>query len=269
MARLIPVCESGYCSTGTRQIQDKYRTSARQVLMLRNVLSGLGILLLGLVATLFWTYGEVISTVSVDQKVVALTYDDGPNPPHTQAMLDLLAEKNVSATFFPKARNVEAFPGDLRAIAAAGHEIGNHSYDHYAMSSFSVDDMRGEVERANRVLHDVLGVTPVLFRPPYGAQGVGLKRALAQLNMTSVGMSAHGSDWELTEAAEIAAAILEKVEPGGIILLHDGHADVADPMAQETRAGSVEATRIVIDTLRQQGYSFVTVGELLKLKARG
>ena len=99
------------------------------------VLAVLAIPLLVFVALVVWSYGDVVSSVTVEEKLVALSYDDGPNPPYTADLLALLAAKGVRATFFPKGRNVDEFPVDARAIVAAGHEIGNHSYYHAPMTS--------------------------------------------------------------------------------------------------------------------------------------
>lgn len=236
---------------------------------LRKILILMGLLTAALLVTVIavgaYSYRGVVFEVPVQSKVVALTYDDGPNPPHTQALLGLLEAKAVKATFFVKGRNVEAFPEELLAIARAGHEIGNHSYHHKPMLDFSRETMREEVQRAGRAIEQVLGYAPSIFRPPYGAQGVGLQRTLSELQLTSVAMSANGLDWELTDAQSIADKVLEDVRPGGIVLLHDGHGDVDDPQSQHSRAASVAATGIVIDALRAQGYRFLTVSELLGL----
>ena len=227
---------------------------------------GAVILIVGGVFTLgMWSYSDTISSVKLTEKVVALTYDDGPNPPHTAALLQLLEKENVRATFFPKGKNVAAFPESARAIVAAGHEVANHSYKHMPMTTLSKDVAMAEILRADEVLETVMGVKTNLFRPPFGVQSLGVKRALTDLGKTSVLMSAIGNDWEVFEPQAIADAVLVDVEPGAIILLHDGHGDVDDPHQQIGRAGSVEATRIIIETLRGEGYRFLTVGELIAL----
>ena len=210
-------------------------------------------------------YQGSFSSLPVKERLVALTYDDGPNPPHTRALLDLLASREVIATFFPKARNAEAFSNELLAVAAGGHEIGNHSYYHRPMTSLSTQAMFEEVEKANEVLTTLLGERPRLFRPPYGIQGYGLWRALKQLEMPSVLMNTHGADWEPHSAQEIADRVLAGVQPGTIILLHDGHGDVDDPYAQDSRAATVEATGLIIDALHTQGYRFVSISELMRV----
>lgn len=233
--------------------------------MIRKIIAVLGIALVALCAVFFWSYSEVVITVPVTEKVVALTYDDGPNPPHTQALLDTLAQHGVKATFFLKGRNLEAFPDSVRLVASAGHEIGNHSYSHRPMLSLSKSDMLEEVVRTNALIENLLGYAPVLFRPPYGAQGPGLKLALDELDMPSILMSTNGTDWELTDPQQIASEVLENIEPGSIILLHDGHGDVDEPDSQDSRAATVAATGIIIEALKAQGYRFATVGELMAM----
>lgn len=232
------------------------------------VRKGLWLVVLAIVLCLtvvFWSYRDTVSQVAVNTRVIALTYDDGPNPPHTQALLDLLRDEGVRATFFVKARNVEAFPEAFLATASAGHEIGNHSYHHRAMTDAGTQPMYEEVQRANAIIERELGYSPKIFRPPYGLQGPGLRRALAEHGMRSILTSAHGLDWELEDARAIADKVLEGIAPGGIVLLHDGHGDVDDPLAQNSRAPTVAATKMIIDALREQGYTFATVSELLAL----
>jgi peptidoglycan/xylan/chitin deacetylase (PgdA/CDA1 family) len=229
---------------------------------------GFAVAALILVLTAVWCYREVVVWPQVSEKVIALTFDDGPNPPHTQALLQALETAQVRATFFMKGANVEAFPQLAHAVAAAGHEVGNHSFYHRPMLAPGSAAYIEELQQTNRALESALGYAPQLFRPPYGLQGIGLTRALRQLGLRSIGMGVHGSDWSEKDAGRIADAILADIKPGAIILLHDGHADVDDPHAQESRAASVAATRSLITALRSDGYRFVTVSELLALAAQ-
>lgn len=234
--------------------------------MVRTIIAISVAFICAVIAVFLWSYSAAIVTVPVTEKVVALTFDDGPNPPHTQALLDTLDQHSVKATFFLKGQHVEAFPESVRAVAQAGHEIANHSYSHLPMLSFSKSEMLNELVRTNQLIEDLLGYQPDLFRPPYGVQGPGLKMALDELNMTSILMSTHGLDWEVNDPELIANTVLESIEPGSIILLHDGHGDVTDPNAQDSRAASVQSTTIIIETLKAQGYRFATVGELIALQ---
>ncbi|NND66629.1 MAG: polysaccharide deacetylase family protein, partial [Halioglobus sp.] len=150
-------------------------------------------------------------------------------------------------------------------VVAQGHEVANHSYHHYAMSSFSKAEMLAELVRVNELIHATTGIKPSLFRPPFGVQGAGLKRALDELGMLSVLADASGADWEVTAARQVADLVLADVGPGSIVLLHDGHGDVDGPDEQYSRAHSVAATAMIIDELRAKGYRFVTVSELIGL----
>jgi peptidoglycan/xylan/chitin deacetylase (PgdA/CDA1 family) len=231
--------------------------------MIKRTLAALVLLIVVLGALLSWSYSSIVITLPVSEKVVALTYDDGPNPPYTQELLALLAQHGVRATFFLKGRNVEAFPDAVRAIARAGHEIGNHSYSHQPMVSLNKSKMLAEIIHTNQLIEQLGVARPLLFRPPYGLQGPGLKRALAELGMTSVAMSDAGFDWEVTDPQTIAGNILRDIGPGSIVLLHDGHGDVDNPQAQDSRAPTVAATAILIEALTGMGYRFVTVGDAL------
>jgi peptidoglycan-N-acetylglucosamine deacetylase len=235
--------------------------------VIKKLAAALSLILVVICALLFWSYNGAIARVPVDEKVVALTYDDGPNPPYTQALLDALAQYGVKATFFLKGRNIEAFPESVLSIAQAGHEIGNHSYYHRPMIALREPAMLEELLRTNSLIDSLLGYEPVLFRPPYGVQSPGLQMALDTLDMKSILMSTNGVDWEVTDPMQIASSVLENIEPGSIILLHDGHGDVDDPHTQDSRAATVAATGIVIETLEAQGYRFVTVGELLAMSS--
>ena len=236
--------------------------------MIRKLFAASGLILLAIVALLFWSYSGAVARIPVDEKVVALTYDDGPNPPHTEALLDTLAHYGVKATFFLKGRNIEAFPESVISVSEAGHEIGNHSYDHRPMIALREAAMLAELVRTNKLIESLLGYKPVLFRPPFGIQSPGLKMALDILSMRSILMSTNGVDWEVTDPRQIAISVLENIEPGSIILLHDGHGDVEDPLRQDSRAPTVTATGIIVETLTAQGYRFVTVGELLAITSQ-
>lgn len=235
--------------------------------MVKRILIALGAVLVSLCAVLLWSYSDTVASVPVSEKVVALTYDDGPNPPHTQALLELLAQHGVKATFFLKGRNVEAYPQTLQAILQAGHEIGNHSYSHRPMFSLSQSAMQEEVARTSAAIAEVTGSTPALFRPPYGGQGPGLKLALAALGLPSILFGPVGFDWEVTDPQRIADNVLADIEPGAFVLLHDGDGDSDDPRTQNSRAPTVAATGIIIEALKKQGYRFATVGELMALSA--
>ena len=219
----------------------------------------------GLAGFMYWCYQDVVFRVPVAEKVVAITYDDGPSSEDTLALLALLAEQNVRVTFFLKGTNVEAFPNIVRAQHKAGHEIANHSWSHQPMLSFSKAAMLTEIDRTAAAIERITGSTPAHFRAPFFVQGAGLTLALRERQLLSVAAGPNGADWEVFHPQQIAASILESVEPGDIILLHDADGPEPDPVGQASRAGTVAATKIIIDSLREQGYRFVTVSELLAL----
>lgn len=214
----------------------------------------------------YWCYSEIVFGIDTERKLVALTYDDGPSAVDTAALLKVLAKHEVKATFFLKGQNVLAFPDSVRDIHDAGHEIANHSYTHKAMYSFSKDDMLAEVQQTNEAINKVLGFTPELFRPPFLVQGAGLKRALSELGMLSIGANANGKDWEVIDPKQIAASILDAIEPGNFILLHDGDGPNPNAHQQQSRQATVEATSLIIEELVTRGYEFMTVGDMLAIE---
>jgi peptidoglycan/xylan/chitin deacetylase (PgdA/CDA1 family) len=234
-------------------------------MMLKKLLIALLGTLTGLGGFMYWCYQDVVFRVPVAEKVVAITYDDGPSSEDTLALLAVLAERDVRVTFFLKGMNVEVFPELVRAQHEAGHEIGNHSWSHQPMLSFSKAAILAEIDRTAAAIERITGSTPGYFRAPFFVQGVGLTLALRERQLLSVGAGPNGTDWEVFNPQQIAASILDKVEPGDIILLHDADGPQPDPMGQVSRAGTVAATKIIIDSLREQGYRFVTITELLAL----
>jgi len=168
-------------------------------------------------------YGRTLTHGS-DPGQLALTYDDGPNDPHTQRLLDVLAQHNARATFFLIGKYVRQRPEIARAVQAAGHEIGNHTYTHPNLIFVSAARLRQELEDCNKALEDALGITPRLFRPPFGGRRPGVLRTARALGLRTVMWSVTGYDW----SAESPEAILNKLEPrlnsgrAEIVLLHDG-----------------------------------------------
>lgn len=195
-----------------------------------------------------------IRRVDTDRRVVALTFDDGPHPPFTEGVLAVLAEKQVKATFFLIGKQIEEHPHLARAILSAGHEVGGHSYD-WDLLAFKrrsrVEDRLDKMEAA----FASVGVTNlVLFRPPSGFMSPGQGAILEARRLKNIGADVVVGDWKAKTAKQIEDAVLNKVRPGSIIVLHDGGGD---------RAATVAALGGIIARLRNQGYSMLTVGELL------
>ena len=181
---------------------------------------------------------------------VALTYDDGPSPRNTPALLDVLAEHNVQATFFLIGEHVRKYPDLARRVVQAGHVVGNHTSMHPNLARKSPARVREELTRCQQTLQDVLGVTPVLFRPPYGGRRPDVLRTARSLGLTPVMWNVSGHDWEPIGAH----GIRQHVEAGiarsrgrGVcsnVLFHDAsHLDGAEPAS---RADTIAVTRALL-----------------------
>jgi peptidoglycan/xylan/chitin deacetylase (PgdA/CDA1 family) len=188
---------------------------------------------------------------------IALTFDDGPSD-WTPAVLEVLGAHKVTATFFVCGRNAERRPELMQALAADGHEVGNHTYSHPCLLLHSARTAEDEIGRTQRIIGETAGVVPKWFRPPYGVRAPGLRRILPSLGLTSVLWTAIGNDWKC-KADQIVARVLRKTKNGGIICLHDG--DRADGIAE--RRETVAAVKRIVPELHSRGFEFVTVSRLL------
>jgi peptidoglycan/xylan/chitin deacetylase (PgdA/CDA1 family) len=152
---------------------------------------------------------------------VALTFDDGPHPDSTPALLDALLEAGQRATFFVCGNQVDAHPGLLRAVQAAGMWIGNHSFTHAHLTGLTTGGIAEEITRTQEAVASVTGVLPVLFRPPYGETDARVRAAAAAVGLTEEFWTVDTRDWAGVDADGIVAAA-GTVEPGGTVLMHDG-----------------------------------------------
>ncbi len=173
-------------------------------------------------------------------------------------MLDVLQRYDLRVTFFVCGKNVERFPALVREIAAAGHEIGNHTYSHPGLLLRSASQIRLELERTQDAIEEVAGLRPRLFRPPYGVRAPSLRGIQDGLGLTTVMWTVIGNDWKLQRAA-ITERVLRRTDNGGIICLHDGH-EVYHPA---DRRETVAALPGIVEGLRGRGFSFVTAGRML------
>ncbi|GET40012.1 polysaccharide deacetylase family protein [Microseira wollei] len=205
--------------------------------------------------------GKTFYDVKLDnkEKVVTLTIDDGPQVPETPQFLDILKSHNVKATFFVVGKAVEAHPEIFQRIVAEGHAIGNHTW-HHRYRRMSRATARSEIERTAEIIHKTTGVKTEFFRPPGGFLNNGLA-AYAKSQKQAVVM------WSVTTADTDPRAkpeafvnnVLKSTKPGSIILMHDGGGD---------RSRSVKALPGIISGLKQKGYRFVTLPELLEMSSR-
>lgn len=190
---------------------------------------------------------------------VALTFDDAPDPVFTRQILDVLDEYKVEATFFIVGYRAENYPEIVREIDEAQHAIGNHSYNHPYMPDLTKQAFENQIESTQTILQNLIGYRPRLLRTPYGAISERQLKWAVQHDFTVVNWSVDSLDWKSLKANEVSKNILEHVEPGSIILQHAGGG------VGEDLTGTVEALPRIISTLREQGYEFVTVPELLEL----
>lgn len=192
-----------------------------------------------------------------NRKAIALTFDDGPSP-STPELLDVLEQQQARATFFQIGKHVERLPEIARMVLERGHEIGNHSYSHSPLYLRHVQFICDELYLAQRAIHEATGVVPQYFRAPYGCRWFGLRYAQENLNLQGVMWSGIARDWKL-DAKRVQRHLKPAVGSGAILCLHDGRDLHPKPDIRNT----IEALRLLLPELRQQGYHLVTVSELL------
>ena len=185
---------------------------------------------------------------AAEGKKVAITFDDGPHPVCTPDLLQGLSERGVKATFFVTGERAEQNPKIIQRMQEEGHLIGNHTYSHLQLTAGNREQFKQELVKTNEVIQKLTGTTVEYVRPPYGCWDKTLEK---ELSMLPVLWTVDPKDWCCQDAGKVAKRILQKVQDGDIILLHDSF---------DT---SVEAALTVIDTLSQEGYNFVTVEEIL------
>ena len=214
-------------------------------------------LLLSLLCSLSASARETVgvySKASTGDKVIAFTFDDGPHPYYTDRILEVLASEGVRATFFEIGENIAAYPEITRRVVAAGHEIGNHSYSHPIGRAKDASIWEEEIRRTDRILADLGIGTPALFRPPQGKCPTGLSSLLENTGKVAVLWNVDTRDWEHRTSEEIIREVEENVHGGDIVLFHD---------FVSAESTTVAAIKKLIPALKERGYQFVTVSELL------
>lgn len=205
-----------------------------------------------MVAETFLGHDGLVKRVLTTHKVVALTFDDGPHPESTPKLLAVLRQKEVKATMFVLGENAEKNPALLAQMVADGHEIGSHAYSHVIISKLKPEEWAEQFDKAEQAIGAV-APKPVLFRPPGGGYSDALVQEAANRGYRTVLWSIDPRDWSRPSAAQIANDVMKRIRPGSIILLHDGQYNLK----------TADAVGLIIDRLKEEGYSIVTVGELL------
>ena len=189
-------------------------------------------------------------------KVIALTFDDGPGP-YTAHLLDVLDQYGAKATFFLIGSKVSSQANIVRSIHARGHQLGNHSWSHPELPKLPVDQIADEIDRTNDAIKQATGVTPAILRPPYGAVNGVVLEQLRLRGMSSILWSVDTRDWADRNSDIVCSRAVAGARPGAVILMHDIH---------QTSVGAVPC---ILSALKQQGYSFVTVQGLIGNMAAG
>ncbi|HEX6183552.1 MAG TPA: polysaccharide deacetylase family protein [Pyrinomonadaceae bacterium] len=204
----------------------------------------------------FQFFGQLVPRVNTSQKVVALTFDDGPTPEATEQVLSILAEGQVRATFFVIGAELEKNMAVGKKIVDAGHELGNHSYSHGRMVLVTPSHVRREVERTDELIRDAGYRGEIHFRPPYGEKLFVLPYHLSRTGRKTVTWDVEPDSYPevAADSDKIAEHVLSRTRPGSIIILH---------VMYRSRAESLKAVKKIVEGLKAQGYSFKTVTELL------
>ncbi|WP_231506214.1 polysaccharide deacetylase family protein [Paenibacillus sp. UNC451MF] len=201
---------------------------------------------------------KVVNQVKMTDKRVALTFDDGPDNKYTPRVLDILKKNQIHATFFLIGENAQRHPQVINRILQEGHSIGNHSWDHQNLSKQTIEQIQSEIGRTDELLKSIAGQDPVLFRAPYGAVSPDVLEAAGSAgHQVIIGWSVDTLDWKGKSAAEIMNCVKKEVRPGGIILQHSSGGKGGN------LNNTIEALPLIIAYLKDNGYSFVTVPELL------
>jgi len=205
-------------------------------------------------------YGRTYLGAGRGSRQLALTYDDGPNDPHTLRLLEVLARHDVKATFFMIGRFVAEKPQIAREVARAGHVIGNHTFNHPNLIFCAPARVRGELEHCRQMLKDTVGEHSKLWRPPFGARLPHVLKVGRRLGLEPVMWTVSSNDWKIYTADGIERRVAERIRGGDVILMHDG----AHVHMGADRARTVEATDRLIRRCKDLGYEFVTVAEMMR-----
>jgi peptidoglycan-N-acetylglucosamine deacetylase len=205
-------------------------------------------------------FGHTFIGLGRGSKQLALTYDDGPNDPHTLRLLEVLTRHNVHATFFLIGRYVQQRPDIVSELVKAGHVIGNHTFTHPLLIFKSAQELRSQFENCDRALTDAVGEHSNLFRPPFGGRRPAVLRIARRIGLVPIMWNVTGYDWNANSAEQIERKVVSQVRGGNVVLLHDGgHRDFG-----ADRSCTVTATDRLISRYKSEGYEFVTIPPMMR-----
>ena len=210
-------------------------------------------------------YGRTFTRLARGARQLALTYDDGPNDPHTLRLLEVLERHNVHATFFLIGRYVQQRPDIVREIVKAGHAIGNHTFTHPLLIFKSAAEVRKELTDCRSAIQDAVGEPSNLFRPPFGGRRPAGLRIVRELGLEPVMWNVTGYDWNAPPAAAIEKKVIRQIRGGNVILLHDG----GHKQMGADRSQTVLATDHLIARYKAEGYEFVTIPHMMGTQMMG
>ena len=205
-------------------------------------------------------FGRTFIGLAPGSRLLALTYDDGPNDPYTWRLMELLERHQAKATFFVLGRFVQQKPEIARALVSAGHVIGSHTWDHPNLVWTSSAELRRQLQQTRQAILDATGVEPKLFRPPFGGRRPVSLRVVRSAGLQPVMWNVSCHDWDAKSADEIVRRAERQIRGGDVILLHDGeyHRIGVD------RSLSLEASDRILTRYKGEGYGFVTVPEMME-----
>ncbi len=246
-------------------IQNVNYSEEKKVRVMRKIIISFVIIVICLVSILFGSnqlmnsrnfqlFGDLTAKVETKEKVVALTFDDGPTK-NVHEILSLLETYNVKATFFLIGEYIEDFPEEAEAIVQAGHQVANHTYSHNRMIFKSPSFIKNEIEKTDQLIRDIGYEGQIDFRPPNGKKIIALPWYLHKNNIETIMWNLE-PDSLYEEAADKVNYVVENIEPGSIILMHPMY----DNLGKELKA--IEG---ILETLSERDYQFITVNELQEL----
>jgi peptidoglycan/xylan/chitin deacetylase (PgdA/CDA1 family) len=216
---------------------------------------------------LFWlrrasapqVFGEAILSVSTNEKIAALTFDDGPNPESTYKILELLQKYNSRGTFFVIGKNADQYPEIIKEIYLNGNELGNHSFSHRRLTFKSPHYINEEIGNTDKIIMNTGYEGIIYFRAPFGHKLFILPYILMKNNRKHILWNIELGDWENPAPEEMMKKIEKTIKPGSIILLHDGYTGT-----YQTRNETVKVVELLLEKYTKLGYRFVTISELLQ-----